>query len=148
MSRMFWLAACLLLAACSTTSTVHRPGPANAHGPYGYSFENHGGDDLAAIAELDRTIQRTLRDAGVFAPGTASPRIAVTLTHFYVRSNGSRFWAGVWAGRDRISSRIRIVDAAGSQLAWFEVESTNATALGSSAGLMDRHAAEILSRLR
>lgn len=148
MSRAFWLAVCLFLSACSTTSTVHQPTTAGTSGPYGYSFENYGGDDLAAIVELDRTIQRTLRDAGVFVPGTDAPRIEITVTHFYVRSNGARFWAGVMAGRDKISSRIRIVDAAGTQLADFQVESTNATALGSSGGLMEKHAAEILSRLR
>ena len=148
MFRAIIIAACLFLAACSTSSMVHQAKPAEAKGPYGYKFENYGGDDQVGIANLDRLIKTTLRDAGVFVPGTEAPRIEITLTHFYVRSNGARFWAGVMAGRDKISSRVRIVDAAGTQIAYFEVESTNATALGSTGGLMEKHANEILSRLQ
>lgn len=148
MIRAITVAACLALAACSTTSQVHQAPAAPLAGPYGYQFENYGGDDLVGINALDQTIQRTLRDAGVFVPGTEAPRIEITLTHFYMRSNGARFWVGVMAGRDKISSRVRVVDAAGAQLAYFEVESTNATALGSSGGLMEKHAQEILERLR
>jgi len=138
----------LSLAACSTTSTVLQAPAASIAGPYGYVFENQGGDDAAAIAELDRTIQRTLKDAGLFVPGTAGRRIEVALTHFYLRSDGARFWAGAMAGRDKIISRVRVVEANGTQLASFEVTSTNATAAGSSGGLMEKHAEEILAQLR
>jgi hypothetical protein len=139
---------CLSLAACSTTSAVLQAPAAAIAGPYGYVFDNEGGDDLAAIAELDRAIQRTLKDAGLFVPGTGGRRIEVALTHFYLRSDGARFWAGAMAGRDKIISRVRVVEADGAQVASFEVTSTNATAAGSSGGLINRHAEEILAQLK
>lgn len=139
---------CLSLGACSTTSTVLQAPTAAVAGPYGYVFENEGGDDVAAIAELDRTIQRRLKDAGLFVPGTDGRRIEVALTHFYLRSDGARFWAGAMAGRDKIISRVRVVEANGTQVASFEVTSTNATAAGSSGGLIGKHADEILAQLR
>ena len=51
----------LALAACSTTSTVYQPLPAqpSVGQAYAYAFENNGGDDLEGIAKLDRMIHAT-----------------------------------------------------------------------------------------
>jgi hypothetical protein len=145
---------CLLLAACSTTSTVHQPLPAAVGqvptNGYAYAFVNHGGDDVEGIARLDRLIQARLLQAGLVA-GIGEPpsgRVEIDLTHYYVRSNAARFWAGILAGRDRIVSEVAVFDDAGRRVGSFEVETTNLSAWGSTEGLMDRHAGEIVARLK
>ena len=113
---------------------------------YAYSFSNQGGDDHAGIATLDSVIQKTLREAGLLAGSAGDRKIEVVLTHYYVRSNGARFWAGIMAGRDKIISNVRIVGTDGAQVGNFQVETTNTTAWGSSEGLMQKHADEIAAR--
>lgn len=144
----------LALAACSTTSTVLQPLPTTssqvpAHA-YAYAFENHGGDDQEGIDRLDRLIQGRLLQAGLVA-GIGQPssgRVQIDLTHYYVRSNGARFWAGIMAGRDKIVSEVAVFDDAGKQVGSFEVETTNLSAWGTTEGLMEKHADEIVARLR
>lgn len=139
----------LFLAACSTTSTVHqRHAPAAAGQVYEYSFENQGGDDAEGIARLDGVIQDRLRQAGLLGGAGAGQKIEVTLRHYYLRSNAGRFWAGIMAGRDKIISDVRIVGSDGAQGGSFQVETTNSTAWGSSDGLMQKHADEIVARMR
>ena len=149
MLRYFALAASiLLLAACSTTSTVHQAHGATAGQTYAYSFSNQGGDDDEGIALLDSIIQSHLRQAGLIDAGNANPKIDVVLKPYYVRSNGARFWAGIMAGRDKIVSSVRVIDANGSQVGNFEVETFNSTAWGTTDGLMQKHAEELVSQLK
>lgn len=149
MIRSATLLACvLLLSACSTTSTVHQ-----SHSPavgqfYAYSFDNQGGDDVEGIAKLDGVIQNRLRQAGLLGTDAAGPKIEITLRHYYLRSNGARFWAGIMAGRDKIVSNVRVVGDNGAQAGNFEVETSNVSAWGTSDGLMQKHADEILARLQ
>lgn len=137
------------LAACTTTSTVHQHHAQPSGLVYAYAFENNGGDDLEGIAHLARIIQDRLRDAGLLAAGqSAHGRVEVELTHYYVRSNAARSWAGIMAGRDKIVSRVTVLDAEGVRVGSFEVETTNLTAWGSKDGLMEKHADEIVARLK
>lgn len=142
----------LALAACSTTSTIDQPLPPQAPVAhvYSYAFENHNGEDIEGIAKLDRAIHAQLLRAGMVAQTgeAADGRMRVELTHYYVRSNAARFWAGILAGRDKIASRVTLRDAAGTELGSFEVETTNLSAWGSTEGLMDRHAEEIAARCK
>lgn len=142
----------LALAACSTTSTVYQPLPSqtSALHDYAYSFQNNGGDDLEGIAKLDRLIHSHLLRAGLVAAADQSPvgRVEIELTHYYVRSNAARFWAGIMAGRDKIVSQVRVLDDAGKQVGSFEVETTNISAWGSTEGLMEKHADEIVAGVR
>ena len=147
MIRSVALLACVLfLGACSTTSQVYQAHAPIAGQVYAYSFSNQGGDDHAGIATLDSVIQKTLREAGLLAGSAGDRKIEVVLTHYYVRSNGARFWAGIMAGRDKIISNVRIVGTDGAQVGNFQVETTNTTAWGSSDGLMQKHADEIAAR--
>lgn len=149
MLRSIALAATVvLLAACSTTSTVHQPHRAPAGQSYAYSFANQGGDDHAGIARLDNVIQAHLREAGLITAGAAEQKIEVVVKHYYVRSNGARFWAGIMAGRDKIVSNVRVVGGDGTQVGNFDVETFNSTAWGTTDGLMQKHAEELVSRIK
>lgn len=134
------------LAACSTTSTIHRPHTVAAGQQYSYSFiNNNGGDHASDVAELDRMIRHRLDDAGLL--GDSQHRIQVTLSHYYVRSNAARFWAGIMAGRDKVMSTVQVTDASGNEVGRFDVESFNGTAVGSRETLLIEHADEIVARL-
>lgn len=147
MPRVLVLLLCLVLGACSTTSTLHQA-PERAVGrTYTLVFANQGGDDAEGIAALERTLRSRLDAAGLLGAGAAA-KLEVTLTHYYVRSNGARFWAGIMAGRDKIVSRVRIVGPDGRQAGSFDVESTNSTAWGTTDGLREKHADEIVARLQ
>jgi hypothetical protein len=153
MIRITAVLLCLALAACSTTSTVHQPLPqqqGSAVRAYAYSFENNGGDDLEGIATLDRLIRGRLVEAGLVAAAGASSQgsVKVNLTHYYVRSNAARFWVGIMAGRDKIVSQVTVLDDGGKQIGNFEVETTNISAWGRTQGLMEKHADEIVARLK
>ena len=138
----------LALAACATTSTVHQQHAPASTQAYAYTFENSGGDDLEGIAQLASLIQARLKDAGLLATvQVPEGRVEVELTHYYVRSNAARFWAGIMAGRDKIVSRVTVLDGAGAPVGRFEVETTNLSAWGSREGLMEQHADEIVARI-
>ena len=149
MKRIVVLLLAVVLAACSTTSTIHQPHSGVTGQACGFTFRNQGGDDEEGIAQLERTIRDSLSSAGLLAvPGSEAGTIEVTLRHYYLRSNGARFWAGVMAGRDKIISDVRVLDADGNVTGSFQVESTNTTALGTSDGLREKHAQEIVDNLR
>ena len=143
---------CLALAACATTSTVYQPLPqqGSAVRAYAYSFENNGGDDLEGMATLDRLVRGRLVEAGLVAAAGTSPQgsININLTHYYVRSNALRFWAGIMAGRDKIVSRVTVRDDGGKEIGSFEVETTNISKWGRTQRLMKTHADEIVARLK
>lgn len=149
MIRSIALAASILvLSACSTTSTIHQAPQLPSDQTYAYSFSNQGGDNHAGIARLDSMIQSRLRAAGLVHAGNDNPKIEVVVKHYYVRSDGARFMAGIMAGRDKIVSNIRVVGSDGSQIGNFDVETFNSTAWGTSDGLMEKHAEEVVSRLK
>ena len=113
----------LLLAACTTTSTVHQAHSAPTDQVFAHSFSNQGGADQQGIAQLDGVIQSHLRQAGLIDVGTASPKIEVVVKHYYVRSNGA-------------------------QVGNFDVETFNSTAWGTTDDLMQKHAEELVARLK
>lgn len=149
MIRAIALAGCILVTtACSTTSNVHQAPRLQAGQDYGYTFSNQGGDNQEGIARLDRLIQSHLREAGLIRAGDANPKIQVVLKHYYVRSNGARFWGGIMAGRDKIVSNVQVLGSDGAQVGNFDVETFNATAWGTADGLMQKHAEEIVAKLK
>ena len=138
----------LALSACSTTSVVHQAPRLQPSQVFAYSFSNQGGDNEEAISRLNGVIQSHLRQAGLIHAGDANPKIEVTLKHFYMRSNATRFWAGIMAGRDKILSNVRVVGADGTQIGSFDVDTFNSTAWGTTDGLMTKYAEEIVLRLK
>ena len=142
--RAFLLTACLLLLPALVSAQDE---PASTR-TYAYTFVNEGGDDAEGIARLDSFIQQRLRDARLLADGKGDGRVEVTVTHYYARSDGARAWTGIMAGRDKVASRVRVFDRGGKLVEEFEVENSNKTAFGSTAGLHEKHADAIVERLR
>lgn len=152
MARLALLLLGVMLAACSTTGAGRLPpAPAGDLAPLAraYAFVNATDFDAATVARLDRAVHARLLTAGQVAPaGTdAVGRIEVRLTHLYLRSDTARFLAGILAGRDRIASTVTVSAADGTPLGRYEVETRNLSAFGSTQGLIERHAEDIVARL-
>ena len=142
------MALVLLVSACATSSQVQQAHAGLKGRSFDYQFSNRGGDNAEGIAELDRVIRERLRSGGWIGNGPASGKVDVTVTHYYVRHGAARALVGIMAGRDKISSQVRVTDTSGTVLAAFEVESTNATAWGTTGGLHEKHAEEIAAQLQ
>ncbi|WP_223214384.1 MULTISPECIES: DUF4410 domain-containing protein [Xanthomonas] len=137
-----------LLCACSTNSVVRQSYKADAATTYWYQITGNDDTDAASLAMFRRQLDAKLVEAKLRgtqgAPGAR--QLDIRVTHYYMRSNGARFWAGIMAGRDKVKTSIEVKDA-GKTVAAFDVESTNSTAWGTSEGLIETHAEEIVERL-
>ncbi|WP_372382674.1 DUF4410 domain-containing protein [Xanthomonas sp. NCPPB 1068] len=151
MKKMGWalaMTSAALLCACSTNSVVRQSYKADAAATYWYEIKGSEDTDAASLAMFRRQLDAKLGEAklrGVQgAPGARE--LDISVTHYYMRSNGARFWAGIMAGRDKVKTSIEVKDA-GKTVAAFDVESTNTSAWGTSEGLIETHAEEIVERL-
>ncbi|MEL4892600.1 hypothetical protein PQU63_09260 [Xanthomonas protegens] len=140
----------LLAAGCATNSVVHQSYKATTAETYWYQLTGNDDTDADSLAMFRRQLDTQLDAAHLHgAQGQANARkMTIVIDHYYMRSNGARFWAGIMAGRDKIKSRVTVADANGKTAAQFDVESTNSTAWGTSEGLIERHAQEIVARLK
>ena len=79
-------------------------------------------------------------------PNDASSKtLEVTVDNYTMRHGASRAMLGIMAGSDSIQSTVRVRDQAGKALSEFTVESKNSTAWGTSRGLIEEHADEIVA---
>ncbi len=146
----FAMASALLLAGCSTSSVVHKGYKAAAPETFWYELKGNADTDEAALAQLRAQLDAQLAEARL-AGGrnvAGSRRVEIAITHYYLRGNATRILAGIMAGRDKVKSAVQVKGDDGETLASFDIESTNATAWGTSGGLIGRHADEIVSRLK
>ena len=77
--------------------------------------------------------------------------VAANRDEFHARPAApAAFWEdqpGILAGRDRIASTVTVSAADGTPLGRYEVETRNLSAFGSTQGLIERHAEEVVARL-
>jgi len=144
------LAGVMLVAGCSTNSVVRQSYKATAAETYWYQIKGNEDTDAESLGMFQRQLDEKLSEAHLRgAEGSADARkMTITIDHYYMRSNGARFWAGIMAGRDKIKSRVEVAGADGKTAARFDVGSTNTSAWGTSEGLVGRHAEEIVERLK
>jgi len=78
----------------------------------------------------------------------SSKTLEVTMNNYYMRHGAARAMVGIMAGADNIQSTVKVKDqATGKALSEFTVESKNPTAWGTSRGLIEEHADEIVATL-
>ncbi|WP_369940616.1 hypothetical protein [Xanthomonas medicagonis] len=140
----------MLIAGCSTNSVVRQTYKATAPETYWYQIKGNEDTDADSLGMFQRQLDEKLGEAHLRgSEGDARARkMTIIIEHYYMRSNGARFWAGIMAGRDKIKSRVEVAGEDGKTAARFDVESTNTSAWGTSEGLVGRHAEEIVERLK
>lgn len=134
------------LSACGTSSQV-RNSYARAPGDkFTYEVVNTDGMSDEGLAILKKEIDSMLAARGQRAAGTEpdARKLNIEITNYYMRNGATRFFVGIMAGRDSIRSTVRITDAAGTLLGQTDVDSTNTSAWGTSSGLIEGHAKEIV----
>lgn len=148
----FLLMLLLSVAGCIGTSSqvIDRYAPA-AGDKFSYTIDNSGGMSEEALGIFRSKLDSELSAGGLLAatPGSAARRVAIHVTTYRMRHGAARGLLGVMAGKDSIQSTVRVTDAtSGRELGSTEVESGNATAMGTSHGLIEGHAREIVQFLR
>ena len=138
------------LAACSTSRQVTRAYDAAQGERFAYTINNAGGmidEHLAALrGELDRQLTAANALAG---RGDADARaVTIRIDEYRMRHGAARALVGVMAGKDTVRSTVEVRDAAGAVLGSATIDSGNATAWGTSGGMLERHASEIVAFLR
>lgn len=145
---MKWMivALSLALSACGTTSQVRN---SYAYAPtdrFVYEVVNTDGMSDEGVGILKARIDSLLGARGQRATG-AEPdvkKVTIEITNYYMRHGAARALVGIMAGKDSIKSEVKIIDAAGKVLGQIDIDSKNATAWGTSRGLIEGHADEIV----
>jgi len=134
------------IAACSTSSTVTEPFTAPAAAVYTYSIDRRD-MTIAGLEAMQAALEERLAAAGLLASDGRGLPLEIRVEEYHMRDPTARVMGGVFAGKDRIVSRVRVVLRDGSSGGEFTVQTGNITVMGSAGGLIDRHAQEIVSRL-
>lgn len=154
MRRQFALVLALLgilvLSACGTSSQVTQRYSAAANDQFAYTIDNRGGMSAENLATLRSALDSQLRAAGLLAATAASAerRVTITINEYRMRHGAARALVGIMAGKDTIRSTVKVVASDGKVLGSSEIDSGNATAWGTTGGMVEGHAEEIVNFLR
>jgi len=144
--RLMIVVLALALSACGTSSQVRESYSRAPSDKFTYEVVNTDGMSDEGLTILKTQIDSMLAARGQRAAGTElnAKKLNIEITNYYMRHGATRFFAGIMAGRDSIRSTVKITDAAGTVVGQTDVDSKNATAWGTSSGLIEGHAAEIV----
>lgn len=149
------LAVAALLAGCGTSAAVQRNYRLTSEERLKLEIVHSkaagaGGFNAETVARFKNHLASQLASSDLLASGKHGKTrlLEVNVTSYRMRSDGARFWAGIMAGKDGIQSTVSIKDmASGRTLMQFTVESSNSTAWGSSQGMIEDHANQIVETL-
>jgi len=103
------------------------------------------------MAILRERLTTQLSSSGLLADSAdASAKIVeVTITNYRMRHGAARALVGIMAGADNIQSIVKVKDpVTGKVFSEFNVKSKNPSAWGTSKGLIEDHADEIVATLK
>lgn len=138
------LAAVAVTGCIGTSSNVARPNAAATGSKLWYSVENPGGMTPEGLTVLRGRLDERFVAVRAAEGTPGAVHVRVTVTQYRMRHGAARALVGVMAGTDKVLSTVQVLDpASGHELGRLEVESGNATAVGSAGGLLRGHADEI-----
>lgn len=144
--KLIIVALSLALAGCGTSSQVRDSYSHASTDRFFYEVVNTDGMSAEGLSILTARMDSLLGTRGQRATGSEpdAKKVTIEITNYYMRHGATRALVGIMAGRDSIESQVRIVDAAGKVLGKIDISSKNATAWGTSRGLIEGHAEEIV----
>jgi hypothetical protein len=149
--RYFILAAVMAVTTgCATNSVMHSSKSVPDAQTYTYTIDRTEEMSVAGLDEFRQSLDAALGEAHLRVREGAADvpaNVTIAIDNYYMRHGAARALVGIIAGRDNIRSTVTVRKADGEQVAHFEVESTNSTAWGTSSGLIEKHAQEIVDRL-
>lgn len=136
----------LVLAGCGTSGQIRSN---YSHVPtdrFTYEVVNAGEMSVEGLVILRARLDSTLAALGRLAvdKDPAAKKIKIEITEYRMRNGATRALFGIMAGRDTIISDVRVFSAGGDVLGEIEINSRNASAWGTSHGLIEQHADEIV----
>jgi len=134
-----------LLSGCiGTSSKVARPNAAVTGTKLWYTVDNPGGMTPEGLAVLRTRLDERFVAVRAAEGAPDAIQVKVTVTRYRMRHGAARALVGIMAGKDTVLSTVQVLDpATGQELGRLDVESGNATAVGSAGGLLRGHADEI-----
>jgi hypothetical protein len=141
-----------MIGGCSTTASVFRSeyrARPNEKLTLKLSTPMEFDETGALIFKYRLTTQLASSHLLSTSPSQGTKTLEINVNYYYMRSDGKRFFAGVFAGADNIQSTVKVKDpTTGKVLSEFNVESKNPTAWGTTRGMIEDHADKIVEVLR
>lgn len=139
----------LLLAGSAGVPARPRPADSGATAQYKLNLVTPSEMSDEAEGIFRQRLQADLRKSGLMGAGAAARTLDVVMTRYQMRPGAARAWVGVMAGTDRLESTVSVRDLRSrAVIRQFSVTSKNVTAWGSSRGLIQRHADQIVKLLK
>ena len=140
----------LAISACSTSMQIETSYTYIEGEKFKYEVTNK-----ALVQAKDLDVFRTRLDKQLMATDQLANsakndavQVEITITSYKMRSDAARMLLGIFAGTDEMVSNIRVRNSADNTLkAEFEVVSRNATAWGTSDGMIKDNADQIVKYL-
>lgn len=123
-ARLFLIACtALLIAGCSTTIVARQAMDPSLRASFRYETI----EVSSRLPELPVDVAQRLKDAvagrvSKIPQGATPARIDISVVTYRVVTGGERFLIGMLAGSNKMKVAVKVSDAAGQQLADFEVE--------------------------
>ena len=140
----------LLLVGCGTSAVVKSEYRLSQDEKLKLQLSTPATASKEGVAIFRERLSSQLAAKGLLASAddVSSRILDVTVTTYTMRDGATRVMLGIMAGSDNIQSTVQIKDqSSGKILAEFAVESKNSTAWGTSRGLIEEHADEIVATL-
>lgn len=138
------IAAFSLTGCIGTSSSVARPNSAAPGSKLWYTVENPGGMTPQGLTVLKTRLDERFQAVRVVDGSPGAVHVKITVNSYYMRPGAARALVGIMAGRDSVLSTVQVLDpSTGQELGRLNVDSGNATAVGSAGGLLRGHADEI-----
>jgi len=136
----------LVLAGCGTSGQIRTAYPNVSTDRFTYEVANTDGmsDEALSILKARLDSQLAAQDRRANGAELDAKKIHIEISNYSMRHGAARALMGIMAGKDSIKSGVKIIDAGGTVLGQMDVDSGNATAWGTSRGLIEGHADEIV----
>lgn len=145
------LATIVLLGGCSTSmqiQTGYQPIPGEK---FRYQVVSNAEVSEEALTIMRERLNTQLSGSGQLGGGSdeSATRVEVIITSYRMRHGATRALVGIFAGTDNMMSTVEVKDSRTNTVkAKFDVSSSNATAWGTSRGLIEDHADQIVQYLK
>lgn len=145
-ARPFFMLVCAsMLSGCiGTSSKVARANTATPGSTLWYTIDNPGGMTPEGLAVLRARLDERFVAVRAMEGAPDAVHVKVTVARYRMRHGAARALVGIMAGKDTVLSTVQIIDpVTREELGRLDVESGNATTVGSAGGLLGGHADEI-----
>ncbi len=139
----------LVITGCTSVGEVQKPYTPEDSDKFTYQIENSSIASKEAVSILKKRLESQLASNNILSENDNenTKDIKITFNHYRMRHGASRALVGVFAGADKIDTTITITQG-DIHLGEFIVKSSNASAWGTSRGLIEAHADKIINYLK